>query len=694
MYSSRIRAALIVANILAAGALAGCGGGGTAGVADIVAPGVSFGGTVTAPGGSIAFNPPTGLRSMFARLFMSQAHAAVSGTFPVGAGVTINLIEINSSGAQVGAVLATATTNVSGAYTLVAPAGFTPAAKYVVRAVGTGGNQLDAMVTGTTVDVDPGSNVTKTLVLAAVAGGSLANLTPAAVLEVQSTVESLAKDAGTFTTVAEANAALTAAMQASEEASNIVSSTVSSGAITGTVTDSSNARLPNIKIVVRDFNNWVTRAVARTDANGVYTVNVPAGNYILGAINMTATSTAASEWWTAGGGVTNQFSADQITVGGTALTRDFVLDPGARISGTVTAESGGAALEGIKILIRDFTSDQPTSATRTGPDGKFRINVRPGTYTVGAYNSTRQAYATELYNPTLNGGVNATEATPITVAAASSTTADFSLLAGNKIAGLVSDPTSGIVAGMAVRFYTSTGAFIQGDRTDNQGQYQLWLRPATGYEVRSRGQTVTADLSAGSLTGQNFAAAVGRITATLSGPTGVISQAKVRVYNTSASDQGFETSNGDGTVTLYSTVTPVRVEIKIDNGAAIGSALYNSTGVVTRFGLAENITVNVGGAATALGSVTLAAGGVLSGTVTVAGVGTSDRVVQVRSGGVAFSANQFVASRTQSDGTYSVSLPAGTYKVRTCIPNACTGTAGFTDVIIAAGSNTTKDFAL
>lgn len=669
--------------------LSGCGGGSTA------LPGVAIGGTVTAPGGSIAFNQPTGLRSMFASLFMSQAHAAVSGTFSVGAGVTINLIEIDSSGAQVGDVLATATTNASGAYTLIAPAGFTAASKYVVRAVGTGSNQLDAMVTGTTVDVDPGSNVTKTLVLAAVAGGSLANLTPAAVFEVQDTVASMAKDAGAFTTVAEANAALTAKMQSDEEASNIVSSTVSAGVLTGTVTDSSNVRLPNIKIVVRDFNNWVTRAVARTDANGVYTVNVPAGSYILGALNMTATSTAASEWWTSGGGATSQYSADQIAVGGTAITRDFVLDPGARISGTVTAESGGAALEGIQIQIRDFTSDEPTSSTRTGSDGTFRINVRPGTYTVGAYNTTRQAYATELYNPTLNGGVNATEATPITLAAAASTTADFSLLAGNKIAGQVSDPTSGIVAGMSVRFYTSTGAFVKGDRTDKLGQYQLWLRPntsvGTAYTVRARGQTITADLSAGSLTAQNFAAAVGQITAAVNGPSGVISQAKVGVYDTVGNYQGFETSNGDGTVTVYSTVTPVRVEFKIDNGMVIGSALYNSGGLVTQFSSAGNITVNVGGAATALGSVTLAAGGVLSGTVTVTTVPKSDYLVQLRSGGTAFPANQFMATRTQSDGTYSISLPTGTYKVRACVPGACSGT--FSDVTISAGSNT-KNFAL
>jgi hypothetical protein len=65
-------------------------------------------------------------------------------------------------------------------------------------------------------------------------------------------------------------------------------------------------------------------------------------------------------------------------------------------------------------------------------------------------------------------------------------------------------------------------------------------------------------------------------------------------------------------------------------------------------------------APTALGTITLPAGGELRGVVTIAGVPTRNLVVQVRSGGV-IGANRFLVTRTRNDGSYSLSLPAGTY---------------------------------
>jgi hypothetical protein len=72
----------------------------------------------------------------------------------VGAGVRINLIEIDSSGNQVGEVIATTTTDASGNYTLYPPSGFTAASKYVVQAVESNVS-IRAFVTGTAVNVDP-----------------------------------------------------------------------------------------------------------------------------------------------------------------------------------------------------------------------------------------------------------------------------------------------------------------------------------------------------------------------------------------------------------------------------------------------------------------------------------------------------------------------------------------------------------
>lgn len=679
------------------------------------APGpVNITGTVSAPGsttGTIAFAQPNkSFKSMFANLFTTEAQAtSVVGTAPVGAGVTVELFEIDNTGAKVGNTLATTTTAADGSYTLVAASTFVASSKYVVHAKGAT-EYLDSIVTGTTVNVDPGSDVTKSLVISAASGvAALTTITPQTVAEIQNTVEQLANDVPAFSDITTARSMLLAKGAANEEASNMISSLVSGGVISGTVKDGNNAALPNIKIVVRDYNNWVTRAVTRTDSTGAYTVKVPAGDYILGAINMT-TNTAASEWWKAGTGAnvgaTNQFSADKITVGTTTpVTGDFILDPGVAISGTITGASS-APVRGILVQLRDFTNDQPVTGAYTGIDGTYRLNVRAGSYTLGAYNTTVQPYASQIYNSVLtNGGTNATEAEKVVLAITTPATpkiANFSLIAGREISGIVTDgaTTPNNIPGMAVRFYASTGAFVNGVRTNNVGYYHLWLVPNTStadkYIVRSRGQTHNTDLSTASqTTGQDFTAQVGQITATIMNASNPVGQVKVGVYSfpySSTAYQGFETSNGDGTVTLYTTLTSAVVEFKVDNGSSIASQIYNSTALTTNFGGASLITVAVN-FTTVLGTISLSDGGVLSGIVTDGNslptvVPLANYIVQIRSGGTNVAA-QFTNTRTQLDGSYSISLPAGAYKIRTCEPIAgCSGTSGFSDITIGAGSNT------
>ncbi|WP_137895429.1 carboxypeptidase regulatory-like domain-containing protein [Ramlibacter sp. 2FC] len=666
--------------------LSGCGGDSS------TASGVTIAGTVSAPGGQVAFNQPTDLLSRLARLFISSAFAQTSGMFSgVGAGVAVNLIETDAAGNQVGSPLASATTDATGAYSLTAPEGFTPSSKYVVRATASGG-QLDAIVTGTTVNVDPVTNATTTLVLASASASGLASVTTAEVTAVEDTIQALANDGTSYASATEATTQLRAKAQADEETSNIVSSVVSSGVISGSVKDANGQALAGIKIVARDFGNWVTRAIAYTDTTGQYTLNVPAGDYILGAFNHTGTSTAASEWWTQDGGAANQFSAEKVAVAGSAVSTDFVLEPGVRISGKVTG--AGSALGGIKVHTRDVTSDQPVTGTMTGPDGAFRLNVRPGTYTLAAVNTTQQPFATQYYVAGDTTAGTASEASPLTASLGTELTTNFALPAGYQISGKVSDPTTGNVTGISVRFYdgtvpdSTTGAFVNGLRTDLQGQYRLWLAPKANYIVRTRGQTQTADISSGIVV-KDFSAAVGTVTAKLTGPGGLaVSQAKVAVYDGSAGYQGFEVSNADGSVTLYSTISPVRVEFKIDNGTAVGSSLYNGQ---TQFSLASDLSIVVGGTSTDLGTVALPVGGVLSGTVRVGGAPKGNYAVQLRSGGNAFPTNQFVATRTQSDGSYSISLPYGIYNIRACIPGNCSG--AFSSVTINSSAHT-KDFSL
>ena len=277
--------------------LSGCGGGGDA--APAINPDTSNNivGTVSAPGGAIAFNQPGIVERMFASLFGSSAHAAITGVAPVGAGVTIKLIEVDAAGAQVGADLATTTTDAAGAFSFEPPAGFVFDSKYVVRAEGTT-QTLDTRVTGKTSHVDPITDAVSDLVTTTAA--DLTTITPGEIDEIKDALEGVAKDIDPAMKDAEQlSTALKTEASNNEEVNNQITSTATAGQICGNVKDSSNANLENIRIVVRDFGNWVTRAKTKTDGNGDYCVNVPHGagkDYILGALNFTGSSIAASEW--------------------------------------------------------------------------------------------------------------------------------------------------------------------------------------------------------------------------------------------------------------------------------------------------------------------------------------------------------------------------------------------------------------
>src|SRR5262245_8022648 len=159
------------------GSATGGGGGGGGGGGPAPAPTASLSGTVSAPGGALAFNAPSGLQRFFAELFGRSALAALPGTQPV-AGASVKLIEINTAGMQVGADIASTVTAADGKFTLTVPASFAPGPRFVIRASGTT-TSLERVVTDfSTQDVDPATQVAKTLVLEQLqaSGGSLQTL--------------------------------------------------------------------------------------------------------------------------------------------------------------------------------------------------------------------------------------------------------------------------------------------------------------------------------------------------------------------------------------------------------------------------------------------------------------------------------------------------------------------------------------
>lgn len=434
---------------------------------------VSITGTVGAPGGTLAFNPPAGLADFFGR----AAHAHLPGLQAVS-GATVELIELDSKGERAGAALASGSTNSRGVYTLTVPARFEPAAQFVVRAVGSGSHRLDAFVTGPRVNIDPATDATRALVIAAVthARRRLADVRIADVMEVLPLVQHLAweVDPSAAGTSAGLATALRTAATNDEEISNVVASIVGAGEIKGTVTDAARKRLARITIVLRDSGSRVTRAIAHTDAQGRYSVRVPPGDYLLGAINQTAASTAAS-----------RPRAERITVAATPVTRNLQLGAGGRISGTVTAEKGGARLTGIHIKLRDSRNAQPDVEVRTEDDGGYRVNLAPGSYFLIAENTTLQPYA-----PILGTGAR------LDVQRGAGVTAHLALQHGHMISGVVTSAARTPLAGVAMRLHGADDrerATLR--RTNRAGEYRLWVRPGR-YVVLARGQAVTVDATA------------------------------------------------------------------------------------------------------------------------------------------------------------------------------------------------------
>ncbi len=103
--------------------------------------------------------------------------------------MTVKLIQIDSRGDQVGAVLATASTDANGSYTLTTPPDFVPGPSYVVQAEAPSGT-IQGFVTGAIANIDPYTQTTVNLVTESlgVTGASITSIAATDVVAVQQTI--------------------------------------------------------------------------------------------------------------------------------------------------------------------------------------------------------------------------------------------------------------------------------------------------------------------------------------------------------------------------------------------------------------------------------------------------------------------------------------------------------------------------
>ncbi|MDH5216608.1 MAG: carboxypeptidase-like regulatory domain-containing protein [Gammaproteobacteria bacterium] len=691
---------------------------------------VKISGVVYIPAAS-KFEKVSALETIYTNVFGKAAYAALAGTTELGAGTVIKLIDTTLTGEA--AIIAQTVSGEGGTYELDAPEDFVPAPKYIVRAEGSDGQTIESRVSETTVDVDPVTHAASKLVEEVANDATkLAKLTKEELLlileEVQNALTSTSQDISGLTSIDAIAAEIKAAALDNEETTNILFSTASSGEICGKVTGANDQGLESISVVARDYRDWVTRAKTKTDANGDYCLNVPVANesingeihngeYIVGAINRTGSTRDpdkhASEWWTSTGGKPLQWEGEKIilTTTSSSITKDFNLALGARIKGTVV-DPNGNPLQGISVVIRDYETWFPLYASQTQSDGSYKMNVPAGDYVVIARNKTRAPYATEIYADSDNNGISDNlsvreRGEKVSVSVGGGKQLDFKLKAGVLVYGEVLDDFNGNpVTGIRVRFDLANdlqSGFTTALRTNKQGKYKVWL-PPYNYSVRSRGQIANVDLSNSAiLSGTNnnklslnFTDVVTHAQTKLLRNDQPVSQAValLRDVNDVYNVVSQEISATDGIVDIYIADTSKThiLEIKVKEGeSGAGQMIWvDQSTVANAYTISRSAATPVSTSTDIPTQINMPAGYKLSGTLTVSGVaeGLGDIVIKNNNS----NANEnFTKTDTRLDGSYSVYLAPGSYKL---IPKDSDGTPGTAVTQDIVDTDITKDFAM
>ncbi len=475
------------------------------------------------------------------------------------------------------------------------------------------------------------------------------------------------------------------------------------GKITGRVFDqATDAGLANVNVYAYTSSNSQVGS-ATTDATGVYTIGgLGTGTFYLRTANgLGYLDELYNNNPCPNGTCTyNTGQGVNVTAGLTTTGIHFGLVVGARITGRVVADAGGAGLGGVSVRIHNGTNQQIGSAT-TAADGTYTVGGLPGgTFYARTINSA--GYIDELYNGFLcpNGACTFNTGTGIVVASGGTTAnVDFGLATGGSLGGTVTDQSTGLpLVGVTVRVYNSSNSQMGTANTNASGAYAVTGLPTgTHYARTSNGlgyvdelynnlpcpnQSCTTNtgtgigVTAGSpTTGINFALDAGaRITGTVTDANGgaPLANVTVRVYNTSGTQVGQTNTNGAGAYTV-SGLPGGSFFARTQNSAGYIDELFDNlpcpAGVCT---YTTGTPIVLAGGGVTVADFALQLGGRVTGTVTDANGGAALANVSVSLLDAYW--NQIGSSTTNSSGVYTAAgLPTGSYYLAT------SNSLGYTD---------------
>lgn len=237
------------------------------------------------------------------------------------------------------------------------------------------------------------------------------------------------------------------------------------GIIEGTVSDDSDTPLPlantHVYITNSETGSWVNGV--DTDGYGFYSMMLSPGNYEVHVVSSCAT------------GYLGATHFESVVVGGSGTeTVDFVLEPGAEISGTISDADG--PLPDIEVGFENSVTEVWVEGATTDGEGDYCTIVVPGqSYLVHALPSfDSQPFVDETYpspvSPTLlapEQGIN------------------FVLETGGTICGRITNGESGIFDIHVYLTESDTDDSAGGTYTESDGSYCIHVQPDKSYDVHA-----------------------------------------------------------------------------------------------------------------------------------------------------------------------------------------------------------------
>jgi 5-hydroxyisourate hydrolase-like protein (transthyretin family) len=480
------------------------------------------------------------------------------------------------------------------------------------------------------------------------------------------------------------------AVAAATATSGIDFSLASGGQVTGTITSSTGAPIDRVSVIVLTAAG-VQVSSATTNANGEYrTGAVPAGTYYVRTRNTQGFTDQVYNGRECSNCNPTLGNAVTVAAGTNTTGINFSLVFGGRIAGTVR-NTAGTPIPDVTVVIFTSGGVSITSGT-TDSLGTYTGSAGLPSGTYYARTSNGAGFVDKIYNDVSCVGCSPTVGTPIVVTAGSVTTGiDFSLVAGGRIAGTVTDATTTLpIANGFVNVFSSTGVLMTQATLGSNGQYvtPTGLAPGT-YYARSASRlgyiskvwnnincaacsaitgtpiTVTADTTT---TGIDFAMVRG---GKLSGSVTDVSTGaplrNVTVQTYDAANNLVTTSTTDSAGQFVSASgLPVGTYFvrTLNSGGYIDQVYNNVTCLVCLTNIGTGVVIGAGAEVTEI-NFALAPGGRITGTVieTSTSLPLSGVTVKI----VDANGKLVSTSSTDSAGGYQSNggLPTGNYFVRT-----------------------------